>query len=397
MAPPLLPTPWQHGGVPAWVCFTSFCAKRSGGWGLLGSLALLVSLGEAAEAAPPAEVVYLNLSDGNLGLTQATHDDATANQAAVGGAMPYPPFVFSDADPEMPAPVSRADVQAYLLARLHRAFLPYNILWTAERPQAGPYSMVVVGGGPGVFGFDRRVAGVAVMDCGNRMPANVVFAFPEALGGNLHGLFATIAQETGHAFGLEHTGDEEDLMHPRLRPTQLRFTDRASPVEAPRLCGPALQNSHQALLAAVGAWPSGMPKPLADGTIPDVTPPRVRILAPAADGVVRSPVRMEAAVEDEGGLAVVVFQALGVVERRAAGSLVSHAFDLPGGPARLTVFVSDAAGNWAHEAVDVVVEDEASGGCAYTASRQSGRTAGLVGASVIAAILVAGACRRARR
>jgi hypothetical protein len=53
------------------------------------------------------------------------------------------------------------------------------------------------------------VAGVAFMDCENRQRANVVFAFPAPLGGSIHGLFSTIAQEAGHALGLQHSSDPQ--------------------------------------------------------------------------------------------------------------------------------------------------------------------------------------------
>jgi hypothetical protein len=115
----------------------------------------------------------------------------------------------------------------------------------------------MIGGDPALFQMDPRVAGVAFMDCDNRQADNVVFAFPAPLGGNVHGLFTTIAQEAAHALGLQHSADPNDLMYPRVDLAQRSFQDRESLVASPRYCDGETQNSHRRLLELVGAWKGG--------------------------------------------------------------------------------------------------------------------------------------------
>ena len=178
---------------------------------------------------------------------------------------------------------------------MHKMFLPYNVLVGSTRPARAPYTMVVIGGTPDLFELQRDVAGVALLDCNDNLPSAVVFAFPPILEGSLHGLIVTIAQEAAHAYGLQHTADREDLMHPTVNPAQRAFVDRTSAVAPPRLCPPLVQNSHAALLSVLGPWPGG-PKPLLDGQVPDIEPPQGTILAPAARAAstIRSAVRTAA-------------------------------------------------------------------------------------------------------
>lgn len=220
-------------------------------WVRCCAVALAVAVPGMARAA--GEVLYLNFSDGTEGVSQADVDDAAHNQSIMGSVTPYPAFKWPGADD---ADARRALVQE-LTARIEEAFAPYDLVVTTSRPPAGPYNMVMVGGDPSLFKMDPRVAGVAFMDCDNRQRANVVFAFPAPLGGNLQGLFTTIAQEAGHALGLQHSSDPDDLMYPRVDVAQRGFQDRESLVASPRYCESQTQNSHRRLLELVGAWTGG--------------------------------------------------------------------------------------------------------------------------------------------
>lgn len=244
-----------------------------------GVAVLLMAHTRQAHGSAP-KVAYLNVSDGTTALFGAPQDDATLNLSAIATVAPFPAFVLPQSVNE--PTVSRQQATDYLLLSLHKAFLPYNLVWSDVRPVSGPYTMVMVGGRPELLGFDSRVAGVASMDCNDTQSSNVVFAFPSALPGNLHGLFVTAAQETAHAFGLEHTDDESDIMNARIGAAQWTFTDQTNQITAPRTCGPLTQNSHLKLLEVLGMWPSGSPKPLADGRIPDVTGPVVSIREPVS-------------------------------------------------------------------------------------------------------------------
>jgi hypothetical protein len=194
------------------------------------------------------EVLYLNFSDGTENVIQADNDDAGRNRTIMGNASPYPAFTWPGADD----PATKQQVIDELTRRVREAFLPFDIVVTTNRPNAGPYNMVMIGGDPSVFKMDARVAGVAYMDCDNRQRSNVVFAFPGPLGGSVHGLFSTISQEAGHALGLQHSSDPSDLMYPRVDVAQERFQDREVPVASPIYCDQHTQNSHRRLLELVG-------------------------------------------------------------------------------------------------------------------------------------------------
>jgi MYXO-CTERM domain-containing protein len=222
-----------------------------GRWGWV-LLALLVTTPAVAAGVGP-EVLYLNFSDGTEGLERADVDGAAQNRSIMGPVAQYPAFAW----PGIADDLDRQALVRDVAERINEAFLPYNILVTTSRPAAGPYTMVMVGGTPALFGMDAHVAGLAFMDCGNHQPANVVFAFPEPLGDNRQGLVSTIAQEAAHALGLQHSSDPDDLMFPRVDLAQRQFQDRDSLVAAPRYCPGDTQNSHRRLLELVGPWPGG--------------------------------------------------------------------------------------------------------------------------------------------
>jgi hypothetical protein len=223
--------------------------------------ALVVGWGVRAQA---AQVLYLNFSDGTEDIVQGEADNAARNESMMGSATPYPAFQWPGVD----GAEARAALVQDVTRQVHEAFLPYDILVTTTRPAAGPYTMVMIGGNPSLFRMEPRVAGVAFMDCDDRQAANIVYAFPEPLGSNVHGLFTTIAQEAAHALGLQHSSDPNDLMYPRVDLAQRNFQDRASTVASPRYCSDQTQNSHRRLLDLLGAW-AGPDKPMGGPVIAD--------------------------------------------------------------------------------------------------------------------------------
>jgi hypothetical protein len=362
------------------------------------ALSLLCANPARAERAPAPKLAYLNVSDGTTSLRAATEDNAAEDLSAIGSVIPYPPFEWASG-PEGKS-VSAKQATAYLIFALHKAFLPYNLIWTDVRPAADPYTMVMVGGRPEQFGFDPRVAGAALMDCDNLQENNVVFAFPSPLPGNLHGLFVTAAQETAHAFGLEHTEDRNDLMNAQVGPYQWTFTDRSNPISAPRACGPLLQNSHQKLAQILGLWPLGVPKPLGDGTVPDVSVPQITIRQPANGQVVSPSFELVVSVVDESPLAEVSVQSPAGSQIHANPPRIlniNSKLDLEPGAAKVFVWARDANGNQSFASVEVIVEEANSGaiGCSYAASHltRRGKTTG--GALAIFVLILAwGTCRR---
>ena len=358
--------------------------------------------GTGGIAAGMSEIVYLNFSEGTENLTFAGADDAVTNRSNVGAAMPYPAFAWP---PVATGATTRAEVVRRVVQRVHEIFLPYNVLVTTVRPRAGPYTMVLIGGAPRDIGVDLRVAGLAIQDCNNQEKSNLVFAFPEALRGNEQALAVTIAQEAAHSFGLEHTADRRDVMHPEIDPRQASFLDEESPILGDRICNNNTQNSHRKLLQTVGPWP-GDTKPVDDGTRADRLPPRLALLSPDAPGArpLAQPFLVSATVEDEAGVARVVLTVAGERAPRHRPPWSWSLAGYPAGPLALTLTAYDASGNAAvaTRTVELGPPPGRPSGCAVgaagaaSAGSGAGLPGGLLGGLALAAGALAGR-RHARR
>jgi hypothetical protein len=354
-------------------------------------LLLTVLLGAPAMAAEPL-VLYLDFSDGSETLTRGDVDNATVNQSSIGAVARYPPFAWPGlAD----GTLSRRDLVRTVSRRVNELFLPYNVVVTTTRPVGGSlYTMVMIGGSPTLVGYDARIAGVAFMDCDNRQDANLVFAFPTALRGSVHGLTVTIAQEAAHAFGLEHTTDPTDIMYPKVDPAQVRFADRDNPIAGDHLCGQQSQNSHRRLLDLAGAWPGG-DKPFDDAGPPDREAPVVTIREPSAAGVVSQPFTVRATVQDDGTVDEVTMEAGGDSRTSVRGPYAWSLAGFPAGPLTVRVTAVDASGNRSMATREIVLApDEGGGGCTLAARR--GRT-GILPLLVLSFVVVCyAACSRRR-
>jgi hypothetical protein len=359
------------------VCQRRGCLGRWRG-GILGVvrraalLGIATLLGAGVARAEPA-ILYVNFSDGSESLQQGQVDDATRDVTSMGSIPRYPPFTWPGIND---GSISRRDLIRAITRQVNDLYLPYNLLVTTTRPAAGPYTMVMVGGTPTVLGYDARLAGVAFMDCDNLQPANIVFAFPSALRGNVHGLVVTIAQEAAHSYGLEHSMDPTDIMYPKVDPAQREFPDRAGPIAGDHLCGRDTQNPHRRLLETLGPWPGG-PKPLDDLMPPDTDPPTVVIREPgAAAGPVPQPFTLRATVDDDSTIVEVTVEAVGSAgAARYSATRGPYAWSLAGfppGPLTVKVTAVDTAGNRGETSLALTVGEEAAGGCSVARGGTNG-------------------------
>jgi hypothetical protein len=332
-------------------------------------------------------VLYLNFSDGHEAFQLGDDDDAPTNRSAIGAKSDYPAFA-----PELAAG-AREELTRRVVAGVHRAFLPYDLQLATTRPAAGPYTMVVIGGGPGALGFESTVGGVAVLDCKNDNESNIVFVFPQALRLAPAGLITTVAQEAAHSYGLEHSTNQSDFMFPRISPTQERFADEVATIAGAPMCGVTIQNSHEKLLAVLGPWAGG-PKTLADGTAVDTEAPRVRFLTPSPDQMMEAPFTVTLDATDDGAVTQVELAAGAqrvVLQGPPWRWTVPAA---PDGPLTVSATAHDAWGNESTATLRVqIVEPEASG-CVLA---PGGRTKRGASWGVLAAAAALLTCRRGRR
>jgi hypothetical protein len=103
------------------------------------------------------------------------------------------------------APYPGEAARKTVLAGLRTAYAPYRVSFTTERPDAGPYTMVIVSatGGPH--------HGVAPLDCGNANPSDIAFVYRTALS-SADLVAREAAHELGHSFGLAHVAAQGDFM-----------------------------------------------------------------------------------------------------------------------------------------------------------------------------------------
>lgn len=236
-----------------------------------------------APAAPGvAPYLYLNRCSGGCAITGAAMNDASQNASTIPAAGSYTVQEFATASGDTGA---AADADwAGVLKCMQEVYSPYGIVVSDQPPPAGtPFNMAIVAGKPQNIGFGADILGIAPLanDCS---PQQNVISFTFA---NHHGATArvenicwTAAQESAHAYGLDHqfeffdgTSACNDPMTYRTDCGGQKFfrNKRAKCGEMmarPCKCG-ASQNSHQQLLSIFG-----------EGT-PITPPPTAAVIFPA--------------------------------------------------------------------------------------------------------------------
>jgi hypothetical protein len=200
-----------------------------------------------AAAAAPARVVYLNFSDGTESLVQDTSDDATRNRSELCAAERTGRWLGAEGCGD------REACKRAIVRETEALWAPFNIIFTTRRPASGPYTMAIIGPASGSCGFG--VDGAAPVDCGDRNPANVAFAFQCA--GPVRACARVLSHEVAHTLGLAHSDRSCDLMSADA-PTcaEAAFHDEEARVHG-TTCGEPVQNSYRVLLGLLGPRPEG--------------------------------------------------------------------------------------------------------------------------------------------
>ena len=199
-------------------------------------------------AAVQSKVIYLNRtgvsvtpgsSDARINRTSVTHQPGT-----------------------IPAWNPGDEVWADTVACLEAMFQPFDVELTEIDPGARAHIEAVFGGKPSLFGLGSRVAGVAPLSttCGVVENA-MVFTFTEILVNKGQVVCETMAQEIGHAYGLDHQMLAADPMSYLDHPSKRTFQNEVAACgeTTARPCGigtascRAEQNSYAILLERLGA------------------------------------------------------------------------------------------------------------------------------------------------
>lgn len=251
-----------------------------------------------------SDIIYVNRCTGcpgagcNCVFTKSSLNDATSNQTYIGGVQVGQQMTVAEfSHPQ--------EVWDELMQCLRDVYSPYDVMITDVDPGQVPHHEAVAAG----RGSDLMltgVLGVAPIDPSQCEPKNNVVSFSFA---NAHGPVAglstaehlcwTVAQESAHAFGLDHALDCSDPLTYLfttssgdgcgIRYFRNKLIDCGEDVARPCVCGGTKQNSHAKLLAVHGM-----------GTVPP--PPTVDLTTPTNGASVQAGFSVIANVVDPRGV-----------------------------------------------------------------------------------------------
>ncbi len=195
---------------------------------------------------PTPRLLFLNMEGAKI--TKGAGSDASRDISFLCGGT-VPPFKHGLYGSD------RKKVLSELAQKVGALLAPYRLDIVQTRPAAGIYEMVVVGGTASWCGQPKGIAGLAPLDCGDKVPGEIAFVFSEDLT-NLDWVAITAAHELAHSFGLLHTGEACDLMAPMLcAAAKKSFMDGNLPIwpDHQGKCGQSkVTNSHRAMGLALG-------------------------------------------------------------------------------------------------------------------------------------------------
>lgn len=226
-----------------------------------------------------SNIIYLNGCFGTgCDFTPGNENSSTNTSSIIDGTRHVPPF-------------SGGQVQWDAIVECVRdTYKPFDIVITDEDPGAAPHFEAVVAGLASDIGQVGLIGGLAPFICGETINNAITFTFAELVDNDVAETCWVIAQETAHAFGLDHEYLCTDPMsYLRNCDYNKRFQDEDAACgeydERECACGGATQNSYQTLLAHFGA---GIP-----------TPPTLTVVSPADGADVEAGFTVRAEATDD--------------------------------------------------------------------------------------------------
>jgi hypothetical protein len=162
---------------------------------------------EPVEADPISHVIYLERCRGGCTVTKSNTNDAKAGLTI----LPQSPGIhtlseFASKDGVVGAAAD--DEWNQLVGCMREVYSPYDVQITDVKPTDGTYHLAIVAGFPAEVGFGNDILGVAPLSPSCAALDNVMsFSFANAHppSQRINNLCWTAAQESAHAFGLDHT------------------------------------------------------------------------------------------------------------------------------------------------------------------------------------------------
>ncbi len=230
-------------------------------------------------------VVYLAFDGVTLTRSQS-NDDARTNTSAIVNSSTEVIPAFNISSLSSTNGMTRAQIIDAVIDDLYTIHADFNVDFVTTRPSSGYYSMIVFGGSCGSVAGSTNCAGIALLDCGDQMPANITFVFPGGL--RVADLATTAAQEAAHAFGLGHTSDVDDVMYPQIR-TQVPSGFGAGNIPDGSGCpsSATYQDSYQKMMQTIG--PRGQ----------DTVGPLVIITSPTEGATIGGGTSLTASISDD--------------------------------------------------------------------------------------------------
>jgi len=292
------------------------------------------SFGPAPTRAHTSNVIFLNRCADDCVVTPGAEDSRQNTSIVPQQTSVIAPFPHGD------------DAWDEVVSCVREIYAPFDIVITDVDPGSQSHFEAIVAGSPQDVQQPASVGGVAPFNCGVIDNA-ITYSFAEVYE-DMRALCETVAQETAHAFGLDHSLLCEDPMTylTGCGEKTFRDVDAECGEDEPRecWCGGTTQNSYAHIAAEFNAVPP--------------SPPSVAIVQPQAGDEVDPGFAIVVAAEDDVALASVAVYLDGVlVAEDAGGEAGPYGFgapvQLPSGEFELRAVATDHRGDQSEHVIMV--------------------------------------------